>query len=178
MEMPFDILNARLGKIRDNGDIDFDNTAAAIDIDQELQSKFLFFPIAELEDLANEHIEEGRGMLSLGQGPGYVSCADDVEVGELFTRAENYLVMYWELKKRAETAAITAAKKKLARRPAPGVYRLHTGGESHTAIVTADQRILCPKHRHTEMHDFTDIFDGLENPGSWSFTPIETGLKA
>lgn len=137
MEMPMDILNKRLGKIRDNGDIDFDNTAAAIDIDSELQEKFLFFPIAELEDIA-EGIEEARGNLYIGQGPGYVSCADDVEVGELFTRAEHYLVMYWEMKKRAEKAEQEAAV--LAKRPEPGVYA--GNGGDFTVIVPEDRRVL------------------------------------
>lgn len=41
MEMPMDVLNNRLGKLRDSGILDGDNTAYAIDIDQELREKFL-----------------------------------------------------------------------------------------------------------------------------------------
>lgn len=176
MEMPMDVLNKRLGAIRDNGDIDFDNTAAAIDIDQELREKFLFFPIEELLVL-QEQIEESRDGLYLGQGIGYATCPPDADPQDLLTRAENALVLYWELKKRAEKAREKQAAL-LARRPRPGVYLLNTGGEKHTAIVTADRRILCPTHRNEKMSDFTEIFDQMKDPGSWRFTPVETGLSA
>lgn len=184
MEMPVDILKFRLGGIRDNGDIDFDHTAAALEMDEELQEKFLFVPFKELEAI---EIEENRGQLNAGSGPEHCAAGENENPNWLYNHGINALALWWRIKQRQEAeAALAAAEKrrkeaderKVAQRPAPGVYTLHTGGELHTAIVTADRRILCPRHRHDAMNDFTDIYDGLENKSRWTFTPIETGLSA
>lgn len=135
MEMPVDILNQRLGKLRDNGDIDFDNTAVAVDIDSELQEKFLFFPIAELEEL-EEQIETSRDMLYLGQGTGYINVLESDKPEDLFTKAENALALYWHLKKKAD-----AEKDRLAKRPEPGVYQ-GKSASYFTVLVTEDRRVL------------------------------------
>jgi hypothetical protein len=137
MEMPVDVLNKRLGKIRDNGDIDFDNTMAAVDIDSELQEKFIFFPIEELEVL-REQIEENRDGLYLGQGVGYATCPVDADPQDLLTRAENALVLYWELMERRKLTELE--QEKLDRRPASGVYSGGMG--SFTVIVPEDRRVL------------------------------------
>lgn len=184
MEMPVDILNKELGAIRDNGDIDFDNTMAAVNIDSILQEKFLSIPFEELEAVK---IEEDRGQLNAGSGPEHCSAGDHENPNWLYNHGINALALWWRIKQRQEAEEVLAAAEKqrqeveqrrVAQRPAPGVYTLHTGGELHTAIVTADRRILCPRHRHDAMNDFTDIYDGLENKSRWTFTPIETGLSA
>ena len=168
-EMPFDVLNARLGKIRDNGNIDFDNTAAAVDIDEELQRKFLFFPISELEAL-EEQIEESRDGLYLGSGVPYATCPVDAAPEDLFTRAENALVIYWHLKKKAELAEKLERKRreKLALRPKPGVY--HTTGSgslAFTAIVTEDKRVVIPMD-DGELLDQSHLYDAQ----GWNMRPI------
>ena len=79
MEMPFDVLNKRLGKIRDNGDIDFDNTAAALDIDEELQRKFVSIPYeeiaaVEIEDTSRTNVHTS---LQAGSGPETIRANPD-----------------------------------------------------------------------------------------------------
>lgn len=178
MEMPFDVLNHRLGKIRDNGDPDFDNTAAALDIDVELQSKFLFFPFAELDAL-DEQIEEGNGRYYLGQNAGYVHCGPEDDPDDLQVKAENLLALRQRLLRDRESKAKAA---KLAARPAPGIYHLNTKGPStYIVAVTADRRILnlpAAFSPHPTTSDFTDTFDGLLDKALWTFTLIETGLSA
>lgn len=176
MEMPVDVLNKELGAIRDNGDIDFDNTMAAVNIDTQLQGKFLFFPIEELEQLIKEELEEDRDRFVLGSGPEHCAASAGENPNWLYNHARNALALYWKLMEDQKLAEYEAEK--LERRPAPGVYTLNTGGERHTAIVTADRRILCPRHRSDVINDFTDIFDGLDNKSDWVFSPIETGLSA
>lgn len=158
MEMPVDILNRRLGKIRDNGDIDFDNTAAAVDIDEELQEKFLFFPLVELEELAKE-IEENRDVYNLGQGYAYTAVGKEVDPAELYQRAENVLAVYLHLKRKAEEKQINE-ERKLAKRPEPGLYRAKTGRSTwFTLIVTEDRRIMVPQQLTGNSMDFTDEYD-------------------
>lgn len=184
MEMPFDILNTRLGKIRDNGDIDFDNTSAALDIDVELQSKFLFVPFEELEAV---EIEGDRDNYHAGSGPEHCMATGSENPEWLYNHGINALALWWHLKAKAEkeeAEQIEAAK--IARRPEPGVYSLETGRTAslksstpmpYLVAVTADRRIidLNKTGKHT---DFTDVFDGLRDPASWTFTLIETGLGA
>lgn len=167
MEMPVDILNQRLGKIRDNGDIDFDNTAAAVDIDSELQEKFLFFPIEELEEL-EEQIEFQREVYYLGQGHGYTAVSKDVDLKELYQRAENTLALYRHLKKLAdEKEQEKLEAEKLAKRPEPGLYRAKTGRSTwFTLIVTEDRRIMVPQQLTGNSMDFTDEYD--EGKVNWT----------
>lgn len=175
METPMDVLNHRLGKIRDNGDIDFDNTAAALEIDMELHAKFLSIPFAELEAV---EIEEDRDNYHAGSGPEHCMATGSENPNWLYNHGIHALALWWKLKakqEREEQEQIEAAK--LARRPKPGVYKLWTGGEQHVVVVTADQRILSMKPMADPL-DLTDIFDGLERKERWTFTPIETGLGA
>lgn len=175
MEMPMDVLNRRLGKIRDNGDIDFDNTAAALDIDMELQAKFLTIPFEELEAV---EIEETRGTYNAGSGQEHCGANESANPDWLYNHGINALALWWKLKntqERQEQEQIEAAK--LARRPKPGVYELWTGGEQHVVAVTADRRILALTAHHAS-RDFTEIFDGMDRKDRWKFTLIETGLGA
>jgi hypothetical protein len=146
MEMPMDVLNKRLGQIRDNGDIDFDNTAAAIDIDSELQEKFLFFPMEEIEAV---EIEEDRGQLHAGAGPEHCVAGPDENPNWLYNHAMNALALWWRLKndqekaeqEKAEQEQLEAAK--VARRPEPGVYQgRNVAGRYFTTIVTDDRRVM------------------------------------
>jgi len=129
-EMPFDVLNARLGKIRDNGDIDFDNTAAAVDIDEELQRKFLFFPIEEIEAV---EIEESRGHLYAGSGPEHCAAGETENPNWLYNHAINALALYWRIKNGEE---------RLARRPEPGAYRASAGGGPVLLVVNARREVF------------------------------------
>ena len=176
MEMPMDILNKRLGEIRDNGDIDFDNTSVAVDIDMELQSKFLFFPIEEIEAV---EIEGDRDNYHAGSGPEHCMATGSENPAWLYNHARNALALYWRLQQdaeRAEAEQLEAAK--LARRPEPGVYSLNTGrAEPYLVAVTAERRII-DLNRTGKCTDFTDTFDGLRDPASWTFTLVETGLGA
>lgn len=140
-EMPFDVLNTRLGKIRDNGDIDFDNTAAALDIDMELQSKFLFFPIEELEAV---EIEENRLGLSAGSGPEHCAAGENENPNWLYNHAVNALALYWRLKNDQEDRERLAKEQEaLAQRPEPGVYLGYSNAMNRfTVIVTEDRRVL------------------------------------
>jgi hypothetical protein len=130
-EMPFDVLNARLGKIRDNGDIDFDNTAAAVDIDSELQAKFLFFPIEEIE--AVEIREVHRGTFHAGDGPEKCSAQGHENPAWLYNHALNALALYWRIKNGEE---------RLARRPEPGTYRASAGGGPVLLVVNARREVF------------------------------------
>lgn len=171
MEMPVDILNKELGSIRDNGDIDFDNTMAAVNIDTILQEKFLTIPFEELEAV---EIEQTRDELHAGSGPEHCMAGPGENPNRLYNHGINALALWWRMTQDARKDEAKASK-----RPAPGVYKLWTGGHLHTAIVTADRRIICPTNYNKDMSDFTDIFDGLEGSGhAWIFTPIETGLSA
>lgn len=176
METPVDVLAHRLGKIRDNGDIDFDASALACDIDAELQEKFLSIPFAEIE--AVEIREVSTGTFHAGDGPEKCSAQDSENPDWLYNHGINALALWWKLQgdaHKAEQEQLEAAK--LARRPEPGVYELWTGGEQHVIVVTADQRILSVKP-HGKHSDFTDLFDGMERKERWVFTQIETGLGA
>lgn len=140
MEMPFDVLNHRLGKIRDNGDIDFDNTAAALDIDMELQAKYLFFPIEELE--AAEIREVHSGTFHIGDGPEKCSAQGGENPAWLYNHALNALALYWHLKRREE---LEEEQRKIeavwAKRPEPGLYQ-GRAAQCFTVIVTEDRRVL------------------------------------
>jgi hypothetical protein len=172
MEMPMDVLNKRLGQIRDNGDIDFDNTMAAVDIDSELQEKFIFIPQEEIDAVEIKDSKDGHGFYA-GSGPEVIQAGEHDNPAWLYNSAVHALALWWKMTQDARKDETRAAL-----RPAPGVYELWTGGERLTAIVTADRRIICPTHGNSVMSDFTDIFDGLETKTAWVFTPIETGLSA
>lgn len=182
MEMPMDILNKRLGQIRDNGDIDFDNTAAAVDIDSELQEKFLFFPIEELE-ADGAAIEDDRGVLHSGSGPEHCQARPGENPNWLLNHARNALTLYWHLKRREELEEEQREIEHnrqiiINRRPEPGVYILNTGGEVHLAVVTAERNIFFGKRGSHVTQDVTAIFDGLDEKSAWTFTLVQTGLSA
>lgn len=170
MEMPMDILNKRLGKIRDNGDIDFDNTAAAVDIDTELQSKFLFFPIEEIEAV---EIEENRGHLYAGSGPEHCAAAEADNPNWLYNHAVHALALYWHLKKVQDAAADAekAEAQKLAARPEPGVYQGNGGIHYFTVIVTADRRVLVGQ-KLGGYEDQSDLYDRMQ-AGFWNLQRVD-----
>lgn len=169
MEMPFDILNQRLGKIRDNGDIDFDNTATAMDIDQELQDKFVFFPFEELEAV---EIENDREVLHAGSGPEHCSATSASNPTWLYNHAMNALALWWRLKRdqeREEAKQATLAK--LARRPQPGVYQAFAHLNYFTVIVPDDRRVLVSM-TNGGLRDASQEWDAYEN-GPWALQRID-----
>lgn len=185
METPVDILTHRFGKIVDSGSFVSDYTALALSVDEELQEKFLFFPIEELE-ADGALIEDDRGVLHSGTGPEHCQASPGENPNWLLNHARNALTLYWHLKERErleeEQRTIEVRRRELlARRPQPGVYTLTTarggGPTPYVVAVTADRRII-DLNRTGKHADFTDTFDGLENKSAWTFTPIETGLSA
>ena len=186
MEMPMDILNTQLGKIRDNGDIDFDNTMAAVNIDTILQQKFLSIPYEELEAVEIKESRDGHGYYA-GDGPEACKAGEHENPAWLYNPGINALALWWKLKNDQEAAeALAAAEKaqeeagrlKVLQRPIPGVYNLNTGGSQYTVIVTADRRILAPQGFNGTIQDFTEVYDSLGKKSVWVFTSIETGLFA
>ncbi|QWY82792.1 hypothetical protein PP641_gp052 [Arthrobacter phage SilentRX] len=176
MEMPVDIIkkhtDIRSGLVGPDGLTDGQR---ALNIDLELQRKFLFFPIEELE-AEGAAIEDDRGVLHAGTGPEHCQARPGENPNWLLNHARNALTLYWHLKKLEEAEAEQAAEQaKINQRPKPGVYDLWTGGEQHVAVVTADRRILFLTSK-TGTKDFTEVFDGMENKSRWKFTLIETGL--
>jgi hypothetical protein len=168
MEMPVDILNRRLGDIRDNGDIDFDNTMTAVDIDTELQDKFVFFPLEELSEIA-EQVDTSRERLYLGQGVGHLNVPSGISVEDAWTLAENALALWWLRKRDTELE-----QELLAKRPRPGVY---TGnGGTFTVIVTEDQRVIVPLIGGGTQ-DYTDIWDRTLHK-SWKLNRINVATGA
>lgn len=149
-DMPFDILNQRLGKLRDSGLLEGDNTALAMDIDTELQEKFIFFPIAELDALIKDIREPESGTFHLGDGPEKCSAQSSENPNWLYNHAENALALWWHLKRKAE---------KLAQRPEPGIYRGKYIKSWFTVIVTEDRRIMIPQQMSSRVMDCTDDYD-------------------
>lgn len=170
MEMPVDVLNKRLGKIRDNGNIDFDNTAAAVDIDSELQEKFLFFPMEEIEAV---EIEEDRGRLHAGSGPEHCAAQFDENPAWLYNHAINALALWWKIKQEQEAQVRRLQEEQerlavIARRPGPGVYFTRGSGSlAFTAIVTGDRRVIVPM-QDGSMLDQSELYDAQR----WNMLPI------
>lgn len=153
MEMPVDVLTHRLGKIRDNGTIDFDQTAAALDIDSELQEKFLSIPYEEIDRI---EIEDERGQLTVGSGPEHCAANTSENPEWLYNHALNALALWRKLLKDQEEQE--ERERIMARRPQPGIYQANGGTDNFIIIVTEDQRLIVPQ-TVGEPIDGTDIWD-------------------
>lgn len=170
MEMPFDVLNHRLGKLRDSGLLEGDNTAIAIDIDQDLQRQFIFIPQEEID--AVEIQDRGEGAIQkweAGSGPETIRAHHGDNPAWLYNSAVHALAMYQHLQKLEKEREAEAAK--LAKRPEPGVYQgSNRGGNYFVVIVTTDKRVLVPQ---TEggADDYTKIWDA--DPELWKLQRID-----
>ena len=168
MEMPFDVLNRRLGRLRDSGNIDFDNTALAVDIDTEMQEMFMFVPQEEIDAVEIEPSKDGHGFFA-GSGPETIRAHHGDNPAWLYNSAVHALAMYQHLQKLEKEREAEAAK--LAKRPEPGVYQgSNRGGNYFVVIVTTDKRVLVPQ---TEggADDYTKIWDA--DPELWKLQRID-----
>jgi hypothetical protein len=164
-EMPVDILNKELGAIRDNGDIDFDNTMAAVNIDTVLQEKFLFIPLEEIDAIEIEH----TNLLSAGSGPENCQAGENENPNWLYNHAMNALALHFRIKATQE-----AKQAAIAKRPVPGVYHARHSGARHyfAIIVTADRSIMVPME-DGELCDQTEDYDAAAAKGTpWTTTHI------
>ena len=170
MEMPFDVLNRRLGRLRDSGLLEGDNTAIAIDIDQDLQRQFIFIPQEEIDAVEIVPLKNDmHSNLRAGSGPETIRANLADNPAWLYNSAVHALAMYQHLKKLQEQEALEAAK--LAKRPEPGVYQgSNRGGNYFVVIVTTDKRVLVPQ---TEggADDYTKIWDA--DPELWKLQRID-----
>lgn len=164
MEMPIDILTSHLA----NEPSGLTDHQLAMNIDLELQRKFVFFPDAELSEIA-EGIDGFRNRLVLGQGPGYLNVDIDISVEDAYTLAQNALAIWWFKKRTAELDAEQEAR--LAKRPAPGVYLTNNGAATFAVIVTEDQRVMVPQRNLFEIADQSGLYD--ENPDVWMLQRID-----
>lgn len=157
-DMPIDILNRRLGQIRDNGDIDFDNTAIALDIDTELQEKFIIIPLADIDEVEiDDNPDNTRFKYQAGSGPEAIRAMDGDNPNWLYNSALHALAMYRHLEQR----------QKLEQRPEPGVYQGKASAGYFAVIVTADQRVLVQQ----EQGGYRDVTE------SWDLHLKRSGLQ-
>lgn len=175
MEMPVDILTHRLGKIRDNGTIDFDQTAAALDIDSELQEKFLSIPYEEID--AIEISQHGGGPLAAGDGPEGCTASPSENPQWLYNHAMNALALWRKLVEDEKDAErLRKEQEMLDNRPDPGVYLAKadkSGGARFTVIVTEDLRVMVPASLEAELglKDHTQFWDDAARH-YWVLKPV------
>ena len=100
-EMPFDVINNFMHTAFDEA-LDRDQaTDRAMDLDQELQSKFLFFNIAE--EIAGAEIHaHGNGTLRAGSGQEVCTATGTENPNWLYNHAVNALALWWALKERQD----------------------------------------------------------------------------
>lgn len=161
-ETPADVLVHRLGKLADSGMLDGDYTSCALDIDQELQEKFVFIPVEEIEYAANE-IEERKHYYKCGSGPEEATASKTANPNWAYNMAVNALALHRHL---------TDVEKKLAdERPKPGHYLLQAPDATTYTRVTDDHRILVLQ-RMGGLVDMTESYL-MVGKDHWKLTPIE-----
>lgn len=165
-EMPFDsILNHFANGFDDKLDPD-QAQSHAMDLDQELQSKFLFFNIAEEVD--SIEIEElgGGGVHHLGAGSGPEGCTAGHQDNPnwLWNHALNAMALARHLEK-------VQRQKLLEAMPHHGWHIGTTIDSAFTVYVSADKRFFMMDRRKGQLTERTDDwFRG--NMTHWKFRPI------
>jgi hypothetical protein len=138
----------------------------AMDLDQELQSKFLFFNIEEEVD-SIEIEDRGEGAIHrLGAGSGPEECtAGHGDIPNwLWNHALNAMALARHLEK-------VRREKWLKAMPNHGWHVATTDGEALVIYVSADQRIFSVGHRKGQLNDRTRAW--LEGRlDHWKFRPI------
>jgi hypothetical protein len=173
METPADILIDRLGKLRDNGDIDFDHTDVGLDIDIDLQEKFFFIPREEVDAVEIQYTTNNlRTNLQAGDGVETIRATPDDNPNWLYNSAVHALAMYQHLIKIQEQEK---EREKLAKRPDPGVYRTRSGKSWFTVIVSAERRIMVPQQLSDTILDLTEQYDQGVNWADWRRIDTTTG---
>lgn len=171
METPFDTINAGLGNLREKIKNDpeelFEPTDEAIEIDMELQSKFLFFSIAE--EIESVEYTTNGGALIAGDGPEQAQARFTENPDWVLRRAVNMMGLYWRLKQEQDAAELRLVR---ARRPAPGVYE-GKAARHFIAVVTEDRRILVQR-TDGGFNDSTETYDAMDQDGdrAWKLRRI------
>lgn len=171
MEMPVDVLTNRLGRLADDNVLQHnDYTALALDIDTELQEKFIFIPIEEIDAVEIEKTGETRNLLHFkaGGGPETIRARKDDNPFWLYHSAVNALAMLRFLQKEQ-------ARK--ANRPQPGVYQGHDDdGESYFAVIVTEDRRVLVQQSDGGLEDLSADWDRAYEraAGSWNLQRIDT----
>lgn len=168
-EMPIDILTERFGRLVDNSQLDVSDYASlAMDIDTELQQKFLSIPLAEIDAI---EIEDNRGQFHAGSGPEHCKADDFENPNWLYNHAMNALALYFRIKSEQERR-----EAKMNLRPEPGVYSAkHPGSrQAFAVIVTADREVIVPMEQG-DLCDQSDIYDAFAAKGTpWVMNRVNT----
>lgn len=167
METPIDIILKHLGP---EGTTGLTEHQLGMNIDLELQRKFLHFNIAE--EIINLDIttDDAYGVLSAGSGPEEATCSPHSNPLWVLNRAINTLALYYHL-----TEAEKLAKRQaevIARRPEPGVYE-GKAARHFIAVVTEDRRILVQR-TDGGFNDSTETYDAMDQDGdrAWKLRRI------
>lgn len=164
METPIDVILKHLGP---EGTTGLTAHQLGMNIDLELQRKFLHFNIAE--EIANVDITDDvdGGVLTAGSGPEEARCSPNDNPLWLLNRAINTLALYWHLNEKEKAALIE-------RRPAPGIYQAK-GATYFIAIVTADHRVMVQQD-NGGFRDLTNTWDNVADNGDggpWTMQRID-----
>jgi hypothetical protein len=109
MEMPVDILNRHMLEI-ENAGANIDGLQCALDADKELQRKFIFIPIEEIEKV---EITAGNGGLTAGSGPEGCTAQHSENPNWLYNHAVNALALMRYLQKLQAPVTDTEIQKAL-----------------------------------------------------------------
>lgn len=174
MEMPIDIIkkhtDIRSGLVGPDGLTDGQR---ALNIDLELQRKFLHIPFEDIDTV--EIVKDGDSLVA-GSGPEGCYSQPAENPTWLYNHAVNALALWRKLDamQKEEAAAEERERKrreKLAQRPQPGVY-LGTSliGQAFTVIVTEDRRVVVVQSEGDPL-DMTETWDKLGQQ-KWMLRPI------
>jgi hypothetical protein len=160
-EMPIDVIRDHLATSFDEP-LDADQALEhAMDLDQELQQKFLSIPYGEIRRI---EIQTHEDKAWAGDGPERCSVREDENPNWLYNHAMNALALWLHLKETQE------AKEKLARiskRPAHGWWlaKAPSGVIVPMWVSGAERRIFTPSHGSGEMAEWTEAYDKGELSG-------------
>lgn len=164
MEMPIDIIkkhtDIRSGLVGPDGLTDGQR---ALNIDLELQRKFLHIPF---EDIDTVEIVKDRDSLVAGSGPEGCYSQPAENPTWLYNHAVNALALWRHLTKLEEERK---ERERLALRPQPGVYHTRGSGSlAFTAIVTEDRRVIVPMEDGVLLDQ-----SALHDAQGWNMRPID-----
>lgn len=173
MESPVDVLIERLSKLADNGTFgsEFDYTALARDLGEQLAERFAFIGDDEINAVAID-VDEGRGyQLEAGTGPETIRGNPDDNPMWLYNSAVNALAMFRHLNR------LEQQRRRLKRRPAPGLYDVvQANGNHFHMLVTADQQMLGlhPGGLRLAVHEAWDAVVERQGPGeAWTLIQLD-----
>jgi hypothetical protein len=161
MEMPIDIINKHLAK----QPAGLTDAQLAMNIDLELQRKFVSIPYeeivaVEIEDTSRTNIHTS---LQAGSGPETIRANPDDNPAWLYNSAVHALAMWQHLSRLGEQ------KLRIEKRPEPGVYEAHLAGEDedYFTVIVDEQRLMWVPQLPGGMLNMADDYDaGLAGNGS------------